>query len=166
MDPWFWVQCVILRDLLCTVTGEGVHIPEEKMLQTKRKAASVSWHCTQWSREMLVISGLAFHVCEAHGILIIIIMDLHTEWSDCTTLYFVCNKTVSWSNVKEMKLTFEFLRPVILCVQMCRGRAARAEPSSRVVPVRSGPSGRTSITPSRLGSSTHTPTPARQKSSR
>uniref|UniRef100_A0A8D3CF84 Aryl hydrocarbon receptor nuclear translocator 2 n=1 Tax=Scophthalmus maximus TaxID=52904 RepID=A0A8D3CF84_SCOMX len=50
--------------------------------------------------------------------------------------------------------------------QMCRGRAVRAEPSSRVVPARCGPSGRTSITPSRPGSSTHTQTPARQKCSR
>lgn len=54
----------------------------------------------------------------------------------------------------------------LMCLQMCQGRAVRLEPSSRVVPVRSGPSGRTSITPSQPGNSIHTPTPVRQKSSR
>lgn len=53
-----------------------------------------------------------------------------------------------------------------VCLQMCRGRAVKVEPSSRVAPVRSGPSGRTNITPSRLVNSTHTPTPARRKFSR
>ncbi|CAF91267.1 unnamed protein product [Tetraodon nigroviridis] len=49
---------------------------------------------------------------------------------------------------------------------MCPGKAVRVELSSRVVPVKCGLSGRTSITPSPLENSTHTPTQVRQKSSR
>lgn len=49
---------------------------------------------------------------------------------------------------------------------MCQEKVVKVEASSRVAPVRSGPSGRTSIIPSSRESSTHTPTPARQRSSR
>lgn len=144
MDPWFWVQCLILRMI--------------------RLSAIISWRSCVYRMKTWIHNEVIYNSSALYSLLLFLLVLM------LLTLFVLIalKPAVIWSNdVKEKKLKFDFPPPCDpVCVQMCRGRAARAEPSSRVVPVRSGPSGRTSITPSRPGSSTHTPTPARQKSSR